>query len=62
MAADPPSHISQHIRFDSSKYVVATNDLRKWLDYERLASFSPVIRIDDCDADVDGERTDHDDT
>lgn len=57
--------------FDSSKYVVSTNHLRKRLNYDRLASFTPILKIDEGDADVlpadiddndDGERADHDDT
>ena len=59
------------MRFDVCKYVIATNDseLRQWLNYDRLASFSPGLKIDGCD-DIrscdrdnnDGERADHDDT
>jgi hypothetical protein len=37
-------------RFDTSKYVVATNDLRKCLNYEQLAS-SPVLDVRACDGD-----------
>ena len=49
--------------------VVASNDLRKRPNYERLAS-SPVLKIGDCDVDIcacdgndnnDGERANHDD-
>ena len=44
-------------RFDTSKYVVATNDLRKCLNYERLAS-SPVLDVPVCGSDdsKDDER------
>jgi ATP-dependent DNA helicase PIF1 len=54
--------------FDDGKYIVATNDLRKRINYERLSSFCPVLKIDECDADVracdgdSGESLDHDDT
>lgn len=54
LVADPPSHVSfpEENEHFSSKYVVATNDLRKHFNYERLASFSPVLKVNDCDADV----------
>ena len=61
--------------FNTHKYIVATNDLRKRINYEKLSYFSPVIRIKECEADVrsmrsdgpsgddfDGERLDHDNT
>jgi hypothetical protein len=72
-----PSCLSpdKNAKFNASKYIVATNDLRKRINYETLSSFSPVIRIEDCDADLqstqsngplggdfDNERLDHDDT
>ena len=72
-----PSCLSpdDNAKFNVGKYIVATNDLRKRINYEALSSFSPVIRIEDCDADVrctrsggpsgddfDSERLDHDDT
>jgi hypothetical protein len=37
----------ENTSFDACKYVVAINDL-----CTRLASFSPVLKIDDCDADI----------
>ena len=51
-------------RFDISKYVVATNDLRKRLNYEWFASFSPVFDVHACcgDDSNDDERADDDDT
>jgi hypothetical protein len=54
LVADPPSHVSfpEENEHFSSKYVVATNDLRKHFNYECLASFSPVLKVNDCDADV----------
>ena len=70
-----PSRLSRddNADFDAGRYIVSTNDLRKRLNYERLSSFSPVIRIDECDAgmqncpaasgdDFSAERPDHDDT
>ena len=50
-------------RLDTSKYVVATNDLCKRLNYERLASFSPVLDVHACGCDdSNDERADDDDT
>jgi hypothetical protein len=54
VVAEPPSHVclsaEENGRFDTSKYVVATNDLRKCLNYERLAS-SLVPDVHACDGD-----------
>jgi ATP-dependent DNA helicase PIF1 len=55
--------------FDASKFIVSTNDLRKEINYDKLAFLSPVLRIDDCDDgvqnstedDLDGERLERDD-
>ena len=51
---------------------LATNDLRKCLNYESLSSFPPVLKIDNCNCNADiracgvdkfaGECLDHDDT
>ena len=51
-------------RLDTSTYVVVTNDLRKRLNYERLASFSPVLDVHACGGDNsnDDERANDDDT
>ena len=57
-----------NVDFGACKYVVATNNLGKCLNYERLTS--SVLKFDDCDADVracdrddnDGESTNHGDT
>ena len=70
-----PSCLSRddNANFDAGRYIVSTNDLRKHLNYERLSSFSPVIRIDKCNAgmqncpaasgdDFNAEWPDHDDT
>ena len=35
-------------RFNTSKYIVASNDLRKHLSYEQPASFSPVLDMRAC--------------
>jgi hypothetical protein len=43
---------NEHFSMFSSKYIVATYDLCKHLNYEHLASFSPVLEVDDCDANV----------
>ena len=55
VVAEPQSHVclsaEENSHFDTSKYVVATNDLRKCLNYERLASFSPVLDVRACDGD-----------
>jgi ATP-dependent DNA helicase PIF1 len=57
--------------FDSSKYVVSKNHLRKRLNYDRIASFTPVLKIDEGDVDIqpadaddynDAEGADHDDS
>ena len=59
MVADCPTCLptEENGRFDTSKYVVATNDLRKCLNYERLAS-SPVLDVHVCGSDdsKDDER------
>ena len=49
--------------FDASKYIVAANDLRKHLNYEQPASFSPVLDVRACNGDNNnnGEPTDDDD-
>ena len=49
--AVPRVSAEENGRLDTSKYVVATNDLRKRLDYERPASFSPVLDIHACGCD-----------
>ena len=54
VVAEPQSHVclsaEENGRFGTSKYVVATNDLCKCLNYERLAS-SPVLDVRVCDGD-----------
>ena len=58
------SLLKRTISFDTSKYVVATNDLRKHINYERLASFCPLLDVRACDSDDnnDGKCADDDDT
>jgi hypothetical protein len=55
--------VQENTHFDTCKYVVTTNDLRKHLNYERLtSSFSPM-QVDDCDTDVRAcDRDDNNDT
>jgi len=54
--------------FDASKYIVATNDMRNHINYEKLSALSPVMRITPSkegvcifdEDDLDGERVESD--
>jgi hypothetical protein len=39
----------ENLAFDAAKFIVATNDVRNRINHEKLAFFSPVIKIEQCD-------------
>jgi len=36
----------ENASFDDSKYIVSTNQLRNQINYDKLASFSPILKVD----------------
>jgi hypothetical protein len=57
---------AENTAFDRSKFIVATNDARNRINSDRLASFTPIMKIEQCDDGLslvddqllDGERVD----
>jgi ATP-dependent DNA helicase PIF1 len=39
----------ENLAFDAAKFIVATNDVRNRINHEKLALFSPVMKIEQCD-------------
>jgi hypothetical protein len=51
---------SENAIFENSKFIVATNDARNLINRRRLSALSPVIKIDDCDENLEGFDNDDD--
>lgn len=56
----------ENAAFDNAKFIVATNDARNRINIEKIANFSPIMKVDQCDDGLhlqddqmlDGERID----